>query len=56
MAAAFGLPVVVIFGDSNIEVWRPWKTPSEALRNSDGIAAISSEQVLDAVAKLRVHA
>src|SRR5437899_12460168 len=37
MAAAFGLPVVVIFGSSNIDVWRPWKTSSEALRRSDGL-------------------
>ena len=26
MAAAFGLPVVVLFGPSNMDVWRPWKT------------------------------
>jgi ADP-heptose:LPS heptosyltransferase len=56
MAAAFGLPVVVIFGASNVEVWRPWKTPSEALSSSDGIASISTAQVLEALARLRVHA
>jgi len=27
MAAAFGVPCVVIFGSSNSAVWRPWKTP-----------------------------
>ena len=27
IAAAFGLPVVVVFGSSNSKVWRPWKTP-----------------------------
>jgi ADP-heptose:LPS heptosyltransferase len=56
MAAAFGLPVVVIFGDSNIDVWRPWKTASAALSSPDGIASISTEQVLTALARLRVHA
>jgi heptosyltransferase-3 len=56
MAAAFGLPVIVIFGASNIDVWRPWKTPSEALSNPDGIASISTGQVLESLARLRVHA
>jgi ADP-heptose:LPS heptosyltransferase len=56
MAAAFGHPVVVIFGASNIDVWRPWKTPSEALSSPDGIASISTGQVLEALARLRVHA
>jgi len=56
MAAAFGLPVVVLFGSSNIDVWRPWKTASEALSSPDGIAAISTAQVLEALARLGVHA
>ena len=28
VAAAFGVPSVVIFGSSNSAVWRPWRTPS----------------------------
>jgi len=56
MAAALGLPVVVLFGSSNLDVWRPWKTCSEALSSLNGIAAISVEQVLTALARLRVHA
>jgi len=56
MAAAFGLPVIVLFGPSNIDVWRPWKTCSEALSSPEGIAAISVEQVMTALARLRVHA
>src|SRR5439155_11327478 len=56
MAAAFGLPVVVIFGPSNIDVWRPWKTSAEALSHPDGIASISPEQVIAALSGLRVHA
>jgi ADP-heptose:LPS heptosyltransferase len=27
IAAAFGVPTVVIFGSSNSQAWRPWKTP-----------------------------
>ena len=56
MAAAFGLPVVVIFGASNVDVWRPWQTPSEALHSPGGIASISTGQVLESLARLRVHA
>jgi ADP-heptose:LPS heptosyltransferase len=56
MAAAFGLPVVVIFGASNVDVWRPWKTAGEALSSPDGIGAISTGQVLQSLARLRVHA
>ena len=56
MAAAFGLPVVVLFGPSNIDVWRPWKTSAEVLSHPDGIASISTEQVLAALSALRVHA
>jgi len=55
MAAAFGLPVVVLFGASDPEVWAPWRTPSEALVSRD-ITRIEVRQVLDALARLRVHA
>jgi ADP-heptose:LPS heptosyltransferase len=54
MAAAFGLPVVVLFGDSDPVVWAPWRTPSEVLVNNDGIAHIPASQVIEAVEQLRV--
>ena len=56
MAAAFGIPVVVLFGPSDVDVWRPWKTPAETLVGSGGITSISTEQVISALARLRVHA
>lgn len=56
MAAAFGLPVVVLFGSSNVDVWRPWKTSYEALSSPDGITSVSTEQVMAAFARLRVLA
>jgi heptosyltransferase III len=56
MAAAFGIPVVVLFGSSDINVWRPWNAVSEALISPNGIAAISTGQVLESLARLRVHA
>ena len=55
MAAAFGLPVVVIFGDSNPAIWGPWRTASEVVTAPGGIAHVGISQVLDALARLRVH-
>jgi ADP-heptose:LPS heptosyltransferase len=34
IAAAFGVPVVVIFGSSNSQVWRPWKTAHEVVETA----------------------
>jgi ADP-heptose:LPS heptosyltransferase len=55
MAAAFGLPTVVLFGPSNPDIWRPWKTPAETLVSAD-ITGISTDQVLAALARLGVPA
>jgi ADP-heptose:LPS heptosyltransferase len=51
MAAAFGVPVVVIFSASDPDIWGPWRTAGEIVR-----APASTEQVLEALARLRVHA
>lgn len=56
MAAAFGLPVVVLFGPSDATVWHPWKTAAEVIRNTGGIASIAPEHVLAALDRLRVRA
>lgn len=50
MAAAFGLPSVVIFSDSDPEIWGPWRTPGEALVRPD------TSSVLRALERLRVTA
>ena len=34
IAAAFGVPSVVIFGSSNSAVWRPWRTPSAVVETA----------------------
>jgi ADP-heptose:LPS heptosyltransferase len=54
MAAAFGLPVVVLFGVSDPAVWSPWRTVSEVLISKE-ITRIEVSQVIDALARLRVH-
>jgi heptosyltransferase-3 len=56
MAAAFGLPVVVIFGASDPAIWGPWRTASEVVTGPGDIADIETAQVLDALTRLRVHA
>jgi ADP-heptose:LPS heptosyltransferase len=56
MAAAFGLPVVVLFGASDRRIWSPWKTPSEVLSSSGGISSIAPARVIEAVERLRVRA
>lgn len=50
MAAASGLPAIVIFSASDPEIWAPWRTSSEVLIRPD------TERVLRALARLRVPA
>jgi ADP-heptose:LPS heptosyltransferase len=56
MAAAFGLPVVTVFGASDPAIWGPWRTPSEVASAPGGIASVTVDQVLNAVARLGVRA
>lgn len=55
IAAAFGVPVVVLFGPSDPVVWAPWQTESEVLvAGAAGIESIAVAQVLSAADRLRV--
>jgi ADP-heptose:LPS heptosyltransferase len=56
MAAAFGVPVVAIFGASDPVVWAPWRTQAEVLTGGDNIASVEVRQILDALERLRVRA
>lgn len=56
MAAAFGVPVVVIFGNSNPAIWGPWRTASEIVTAPAGMRQVTVHQVIGALARLRVHA
>ncbi|MBV6434705.1 MAG: Lipopolysaccharide core heptosyltransferase RfaQ [Bryobacteraceae bacterium] len=56
MAAAFGIPEVVLFGASDPVVWAPWKTHAEAIVSSGGMSSITVERVARAAGKLRVTA
>ena len=53
MAAAFGLPVCVIFGPSDVNAWSPWRTRAEVLRGGDTAANVGTDQVLGAVERLQ---
>jgi heptosyltransferase-3 len=56
VAAAFGIPQVVIFGPSDSEVWAPWRTPAEILKSDGAIGDISVERAIEAAERLRVTA
>jgi len=56
MAAAFGIPAVVIFGPSDPVVWAPWRTPAEVLSGSGEIRSVKARQVIEALERLRVRA
>ena len=47
MAAAFGRPVVVLFGSSDVDNWRPWRTENVVLTSADGIHSIEVSEVVE---------
>jgi heptosyltransferase-3 len=56
MAAAFGLPTVVLFGPSDPEIWGPWRTAGQVVRDPAGLAAVPASRVIEVLDRLRVHA
>ena len=56
IAAAFGVPVVVLFGPSDPVTWAPWRTESQVLTSRGGIEQITLEDVAGAVESLKVRA
>jgi len=56
MAAAFGLPVVVLFATSDPVVWAPWKTQADTIVAPDGMDSVPTSRVLEAIERLRVKA
>jgi heptosyltransferase-3 len=51
MAAAFGVPSVVIFGPSDPAIWGPWRTTGEVVAMDSGV-----NEVLAALQRWRVPA
>jgi len=53
MAAAFGVPSVVLFGASDPDVWGPWRTRCEVLTAAGAISDIPTEDVIEALQRTR---
>lgn len=56
MAAAFGLPVTVLFGASDPVIWAPWRTEAEVIASPEGLASVTLDQVRSAVERLEARA
>jgi len=56
IAAAFGVPVVVLFGPSDPVNWAPWRTESQVLTSPEAIGGIRVEEVIAAADALRLRA
>jgi heptosyltransferase III len=54
IAAAFGVPVVVLFGPSDPVVWAPWQVEAEVLTAGGAINSIGIDRVTRAIEQLRV--
>jgi ADP-heptose:LPS heptosyltransferase len=52
IAAAFGRPLVVLFGSSDVENWRPWRSAGVVLTSANGIHSIEVSEVLGAIETL----
>jgi heptosyltransferase III len=53
IAAAFGVPSVVLFSTSSAAIWGPWRTDSEVVTAPDGMAEVSVSRVIAALERLR---
>jgi len=54
MAAAFGVPSIVLFGRSDEVVWAPWKTDSQVLKRVP-LTDLKVEEVMNAISRVRVQ-
>lgn len=52
IAAAFGRTVIVLFGSSEVENWRPWRTEHVVLTSPAGIGSIDVTEVVQAINSL----
>jgi heptosyltransferase-3 len=53
VAAAFGIPVAVLFGPSDPVTWAPWRTEARVLTSRGNIDQIAVEEVMAAAQALR---
>lgn len=56
MAAALGVPLLVLFGASDPRIWGPWRAAAEVLHAPQGLASLSVEDAIAAADRLRARA
>lgn len=56
MAAALGVPLLVLFGPSDPRIWGPWRADAEILYAPEGLDSISAERAIEAAGRLRARA
>jgi heptosyltransferase III len=49
IAAAFGRPVIILWGASDLDNWRPWRTENMVLSSPDGIRSIPTAEAAAAI-------
>jgi len=54
IAAAFGIPSVVLFSASNPAIWGPWRTESEIVVAPEGLNQVPVSRVVAALERLRM--
>lgn len=55
MAAALGVPAVVLFGRSDPRIWGPWRVEAEVLHSPGGLDAIPVKCAVEAAGRLRAR-
>ena len=53
VAAAFGVPQVVVFGPSDAEVWAPWRTASVVVKAEGPIDTVPAQLVIASIEEVR---
>lgn len=53
MAAAFGVPSIVMFSTTNPAIWGPWRTDSEVIVANDGLHTVTVSRVIAALERLK---
>jgi heptosyltransferase III len=56
VAAAFGVPVIVLFGPSNPVTWAPWRTEARVMTSREDIARVPAAEVIAAARRLMAGA
>lgn len=55
VAAAFGVPQVVVFAPSDAEIWSPWRTPSVVVKADGPIETVPAQRVISAIEEVRAQ-